>query len=62
MAVDPKETLKSLIDDLTDEEARELLRRIHPHGPEEVDLKDVKEEYDEVHRRFEAAFRQLARS
>lgn len=62
MAINPKQMLKDFIDDLSDEEARELLQQIRPASHQEVDLQDLEEEYEDIKRRFEDAFRQLSRS
>lgn len=60
MATNPREHLKQLIDQLSEEEAESLLNQLGITEENDVSFEDIKDKYNSIKDRFEDAFIELA--
>jgi predicted nucleic acid-binding OB-fold protein len=60
MAIDPKQKLKDLIDELSKKDAQELLDHLSAKDEDFSSFEDIQDQYEEIKDRFKAAFQELA--
>jgi hypothetical protein len=60
MAIDPKQKLKNLIDELSEQDAQDLLDELSFPNQNFSSLDDVQTEYENVKNQFKDAFQELA--